>query len=426
MITELIVAAALFAAVWFYHRERKLRQGLAAGIETLEAALRGRDLIPEPDVHVPPELAGILPSVRALQISATSLQDQARLRQLYETIFNELRHGVLVTTADFSIQFANRAISTLFHGTEPRTGRKLIEEVRDHELDALAHKALAGNLLCTSHIRRLTGTMEERVYFVEAAPLPGSRPEGVWILVEDITDRLMTEQIRKDFVANASHELRTPLTMINGYIETLQDGMLDNPEFARRCLDVMEKHGKRIARIVEDMLAISRLESSAALLKLEPFKVADCVKEVLEHLAPMIEARQPKVILNFPPDGGVLNGDRFYWDQIYTNLIENAIKENARTGLQITVSGVWRSDAIVLTVADNGVGIAAHDLPFVFKRFFRGAKHHSQEIKGTGLGLSIVKRAVEAHGGKVDLRSTPGVETAFTITLPPASPEPPQ
>ena len=88
-------------------------------------------------------------------------------------------------------------------------------------------------------------------------------------------------------------------------------------------------------------------------------------------------------------------------------------------GLQITITGQWRPDAIVLSVMDNGVGIAAHDLPFVFKRFYRGAKHHAQEIKGTGLGLSIVKRAIEAHGGKVELRSTPGVETVFTMTLPP-------
>ena len=418
MIAELLATAAVISTVWYARREHRLREAWTSGMDALEAALRGRDLIAEPDVHIPHELVALLPAVKSLQTGQAALAVESQRRMLYETMFNELRHGVLVTTADFSIQFANQAVATLFPGTDPRSHRKLIEEIRDHELDALAHEALRFNALRSRHIRRLTDSMEERVYFAEAAPLPGPQNGGVWILIEDVTDRMMTEQIRKDFVANASHELRTPLTMINGYIETLQDGMLDNPAFARRCLDVMEKHGKRIARIVEDMLAISRLESSAALLKIEPFKVLDCVKDVLEHLTPIIEARHPRLILNFPPDGGILYGDRFYWDQIFTNLIENAIKENARSGLQLTVSGEWRADQIILSVADNGVGIAAHDLPFVFKRFYRGAKHHSQEIKGTGLGLSIVKRAIEAHGGKVELRSTPGVETVFTMTLP--------
>ena len=422
MIVELLAVTAAVAAIVSIHRERRLREHWASGIEALEAALRGRDLITQQPNPVPPELAPLLPAVKELHADKEALAAQAQMRRLYETIFNELRHGVLVIHADFTIQFANRAVAVLFPGTNIQSRRRLIEELREHELNALAHEALEGHATVSRHIRRLTDKMEEHVYFAEAAPLPGPPGSGVWILIEDVTDRHMTEQIRRDFVANASHELRTPLTMINGYIETLQDGLLDNPEFARRSLDVMEKHGKRIARIVEDMLAISRLESSAALLKIEPFKVRDCVKDVLEHLTPMIEARHPVITLNFPPDGGVLHGDRFYWDQIFTNLIENAIKENARSGLQITVTGEWRPDAIVLTVADNGVGIAAHDLPFVFKRFYRGAKHHSQEIKGTGLGLSIVKRAIEAHGGKVELRSTPGTETVFTMTLPAAQP----
>ena len=418
MTVELLAAGAMFAAAWLAVRERRQRRAWQAGMAALEAALCGRELIDEPDTRVPGVLAALLPPVKALHADRAALASQTQLCVLYETMFNELRHGVLVTGPDFAIQFANRAIGSLFPGTSPGSHRKLIEELRDHEIDALAHEALRLNAPCTRQLRRLTGAMQERVYVAEAAPLPGPLGLGVWIMIEDITDRVVTEQIRKDFVANASHELRTPLTMINGYIETLQDGAIDDPAFARRCLDVMEKHGNRIARIVEDMLAISRLESSTAQLKIEPFNVRQCVQDVLEHLTPIIEARQPRFSLNFPEDGGTLHGDRFYWDQIFTNLIENAIKENPRTGLHLSVSGDWQPDAITLTVADNGVGIAAHDLPYVFKRFYRGAKHHSQEIKGTGLGLSIVKRAIEAHGGSVELRSTPGIETVFTMRIP--------
>ena len=237
-------------------------------------------------------------------------------------------------------------------------------------------------------------------------------------MIQDVTETAMTEQIRKDFVANASHELRTPLTIINGYIEMLQDDSAPNAAVMKRSLAVMEKHGKRIARIIEDMLAISRLEDARSGLNLEPFNVRACAQEAADHLSPMMEGREVKIEFNFPKDGGKLKGDRFYWDQVFTNLIENSVKENAKPGLVIRVSGEWQKDHCLLRVSDNGIGIPAHDLPFVFKRFYRGNKHHSSQIKGTGLGLSIVKRAVEAHGGKIELTSTPGSETTFTMRMP--------
>jgi signal transduction histidine kinase len=132
----------------------------------------------------------------------------------------------------------------------------------------------------------------------------------------------------------------------------------------------------------------------------------------------MLEGRDARIELDFPKGDCLLTGDRFYWDQIFTNLIENSIKENTKPGLVIRVSGEWQKDACILKVSDNGIGIPAHDLPFVFKRFYRGNKHHSSQIKGTGLGLSIVRRAVEAHGGTIELTSSPGIETTFTMRLP--------
>jgi len=238
------------------------------------------------------------------------------------------------------------------------------------------------------------------------------------VMVRDTTELAMTEQIRKDFVTNAGHELRTPLSLVHGYIETLKSGMIKSPASLQRCLEVMDKHSRRMMRIIDDLLTISRLEGDAAELRIDPFLVRGCVEDVLEHLMPLVELRQPVIKLDFPPDGGLLHGDRFYWDQIFTNLIENALKENARTGLRLTITGSWTKHECILTIEDDGVGIRAEDVPFVFKRFYRCAKDHSQEIKGTGLGLSIAKRAVEAHGGSIELSSRPGVSTLFTIRLP--------
>ncbi|MES2505424.1 MAG: ATP-binding protein, partial [Verrucomicrobiota bacterium] len=263
-----------------------------------------------------------------------------------------------------------------------------------------------------------SGAISTRHYLIEAAPLPAKAEAGAWLMVYDITEQTLAEQVRKDFVANASHELRTPLTLINGYIETLQSGLIKDETALRRCLDVMEKHGKRIIRIIEDMLTISRLENGSSALNLEAFTARSCAQDALDHLSPMLEGRDARINLDFPPDGGQMVGDRFYWDQVFTNLLENSIKENPNPGLILKVTGQWFADHCLLTISDNGIGIAAHDLPFVFKRFFRGHKHHSPEIKGTGLGLSIVRRTVEAHGGTIDLTSTPGVETTFRIRVP--------
>ena len=322
---------------------------------------------------------------------------------------------MLLVDDSLIIQFKNRSFERMFPLAAAEIGTALTAESMPPELAAAAAKSLSNGLRTMAQLRITDGS--EVVYRIEACPIYPRQQTACLLMVEDITEQTHTEQIRKDFVTNASHELRTPLALIHGYIETLQSGMFKGSASMQRCLEVMDKHSRRMMRIIEDMLTISRLEGSDGQLKFEPFHIRGCVEDVLEHLTPLIDLRQPVVKLDLPMDG-VINGDRFYWDQIFTNLLENALKENVKPGLRLTVSGTWTSDSVTLTVSDNGVGIPAEDIPFVFKRFFRCAKHHSQEVKGTGLGLSIVKRAVEAHGGTVSVRSTPGVETVFTMTLP--------
>jgi two-component system phosphate regulon sensor histidine kinase PhoR len=309
----------------------------------------------------------------------------------------------------------------LFQKSHIQRGRTLLEQIQDHQIIDVVQSALKDQRRIVREIEfnSLSGNgMTSRHYLIEASPLPAKAESGAWLMVHDITEQNMAEQIRKDFVANASHELRTPLTLINGYVETLQSGVLKDSVSIKRCYEVMEKHGKRILRIIEDMLTISRLENAKSTLNVEPFTARACAQDALDHLASMLQGRDTRIHLDFPADGGSMQGDRFYWDQVFTNLIENALKENSNPGLIINVSGKWYADHILLSISDNGIGIAAHDLPFVFKRFYRGHKHHSPQIKGTGLGLSIVRRAVEAHGGTIDLTSTPGVETTFTMRVP--------
>ena len=241
------------------------------------------------------------------------------------------------------------------------------------------------------------------------------------MIIRDLTAEHQTEQIRKDFVANASHELRTPLAIINGYLENLiEDDMVSDHDIARHYLGIMRKHADRISRIVEDMLVISRLESGeASTLKLEPFFVGSCVNDVLERLESVIRNQGADVQNLLPAKGPLIHGDRFYWTQVFFNLIENALKQNPHPGLRVEVGCEETADTYRVWVSDNGIGIPSDDLPHIFRRFYRVEKHHSQrEIKGTGLGLSIVKRAIEAHGATIQVTSTPGQETRFLIAMP--------
>ncbi len=351
---------------------------------------------------------------------------QSEQRRVFEFLLDEISQGLVLVEENLHIRYANQTLKKLLHRAEIRPGRALIEEVRDHQITDLVQEAMTKKHHTTRRIQILpsdvgAGTnLGGRHFLIEAAPLAAAAGGGAWLMIQDVTEAAMTEQIRKDFVANASHELRTPLTIINGYIEMMQDGDTLAPAMMKRSLDVMEKHTKRIARIIEDMLSISRLEDTATPLNCEPFNVRACAQDAADHLAPMLEGRDVRVEFDFPKDGGRLSGDRFYWDQVFTNLIENSIKENPRPGLVVRVSGQWQNGHCTLKVCDNGIGIPAHDLPFVFKRFYRGHKHHSfaSQVKGTGLGLSIVKRAVEAHGGTIELISTPGVETTFSMRVP--------
>ncbi|MCH7227437.1 sensor histidine kinase [Haloferula sp. A504] len=360
--------------------------------------------------------------------------DLQRARKERDLLLDALDEAFLLINRDARILFANRAAKEMF------AGRSIIDRTIE---DVLLERRLAAPVLeCLetgeNTIRRVvlrrSGDDErpgDSAWVVDAARIsetPDDAPE-FRVVFRDVSPEHQAEQIRKDFVANASHELRTPLAIINGYLENLlDDGLVSDPELTKRFLKVMRKHTERISRIVEDMLVISRLESGeAAALKLKPFKIRSCISDVLERLEAMIQAQKARVEIRMDDEDLVINGDRFYWTQVLFNLVENALKQNPRDGLRVTIGCHRRPDeSIEIWVSDDGIGIPSTDLAHIFRRFYRVEKHHNQDqIKGTGLGLSIVKRAVEAHHGQIDVASTPGEDTRFTITLPPDAEVPP-
>lgn len=371
--------------------------------------------------------------VRLKQAGVPLADSAAALRQrndVLESVLEGLGDSCLLVNDKQEIVFANHETHDLFRTSGQLHGRPLSELIQDSHILSFVGRVAVGNRWQEEEFRvglLRDGGVEERYLVVSAAPVRlygQDKPDHLRVVIRDETDRHETEQIRKDFVANASHELRTPLSIINGYLENLLDGVIDDPVMTLKSLQTMQKHGERIARIVEDMLTLSKFESASeggpASLRQSSFSCRECVEDVVDRLAPKFEEKKARVELQFPADGlDIIDADRFYWDQIFFNLIENALKENQADGkLVVTISFARTPGAAVIRIRDNGVGIPRADLPFIFKRFYRVAKHHSQAIKGTGLGLSIVRRAIESHGGTIAVDSTLGVETIFTIRLP--------
>ena len=350
-----------------------------------------------------------------------------------DELLDALGDAFLLVDETSQIVFANECARKLVKGRK-LIGQSIMEAFLDDQLSVAVMKCI-----------RTKQPMQERVnlhssftplgkagedgvsaWEIDAAPLceyeNESGGQGVTrVVIRDVTIEYQADQVRRDFVANASHELRTPMSIINGYLENLlDDDVLDDPKMTRKFLETMRKHGQRISCLVEDMLVISKMESGEAMtLSKDEFDLGGCVQDVIDRLEPMILKRKASVVMDMTPRDIALIGDRFYWTQIMFNLIENALKQNPEDGLRIDVSARRENGTVVLSVCDDGVGIPSADLPFIFKRFYRVQKHHSQtEIKGTGLGLSIVVRAVEAHGGKVSATSSPGLKTCFTMSVP--------
>ncbi|HIX19450.1 MAG TPA: cell wall metabolism sensor histidine kinase WalK [Candidatus Akkermansia intestinigallinarum] len=315
---------------------------------------------------------------------------------------------------------ANRAAGDLLDIDETRNINLLHVLTHEGVLRLIREATEADRPTFSSVQMELHGEM--RYYRTLATPLPNEE-RHVGLVFHDVTEEQRTQVIRRDFVANASHELRTPLTIVRGYLETLleEPATAADERMRTRALTVMKKHTDRLVRLVEDMLTVSRLENSQSYLKMEAFDLNEAVEETVQRLEPLMESQQADFRAELDPCPLMMTGDKFYWSQILFNLMENALKNNPKPGLRLRLRAARSQEgSLSVRVEDNGVGIDADALPYVFNRFYRADK--TGKIKGTGLGLSIVKHAVEAHGGTVRAESRPGELTSFVIELPATPP----
>jgi two-component system phosphate regulon sensor histidine kinase PhoR len=243
-------------------------------------------------------------------------------------------------------------------------------------------------------------------------------------VLHDVTDLRRLEQVRTEFVANVSHELRTPLTAIQGYVETLLGGGLDDPQERRRFLEVVHRHAERLGRLLNDLTDLSNIELGRTTLHLAPTSLAEVVESVLPVIRPRAEGRRVALETDVPEQLPAVRADHDRLHQILINLLDNAVKYTPEHGRVSLCAGTAGPDAVEVAVADTGIGIPAADLPRITERFYRVDKARSRELGGTGLGLAIVKHLVVAQGGELRIESEPGRGTTVCFTLPVATDEP--
>jgi two-component system, OmpR family, phosphate regulon sensor histidine kinase PhoR len=240
---------------------------------------------------------------------------------------------------------------------------------------------------------------------------------GAVVLFHDITELKQLDQIRREFVANVSHELRTPLSILRGYIEVLLDELETPREELARILSIMERHSKRLQRLVDDLLSLAQLESSRATLELSDVRVDELFNNLIRDWKEKLAAKNLKVIVDLTPEAFTLHADGTRLEEVLYNLLDNAVKFSPENG-QIHLRATHRGSDMVLSVADSGLGIGKGHLPRIFERFYRADKARSRELGGTGLGLAIVKHIAQLHGGRVEAESELGRGTTIRVVLP--------
>jgi two-component system phosphate regulon sensor histidine kinase PhoR len=235
----------------------------------------------------------------------------------------------------------------------------------------------------------------------------------------DLTPLRRVEDMRADFVANASHELRTPLAALSGFIETLQGPARDDAGARERFLAIMGAQARRMARLIDDLLSLSRIELKAHVRPAHPVDLAPIVRQVADGLQTLARDRGVEVKIALPPEPLLVRGDRDELIRVFENLIENALKYGAAgKRVEITLARNTGDSEVAVSVRDHGPGIAPEHLPRLTERFYRVDVTESRAQGGTGLGLALVKHIVHRHRGRLTIDSAPGKGATFTVRLP--------
>jgi len=341
--------------------------------------------------------------------------DIKKQQELFDLIIDSVPNGIVLLDEKLKIAKINESISNLFYLDKVKAiGSTTIFLFHNKNLEDLINESVS-----TLKLQQKTIVFyqdEDITLEVEAIPVD-IEDFSICLLFKNTTQEAEFSKLRSQFVANVSHEMRTPLTSIKGYIETLLENDTVDKELIKRYLLKADEEVDRLSFLIEDVLDLSNIEYRRNILLKQEFNIVDIIKDCIKSLVFLTEKNNVKIVFNPDSDAIKMRTDEELFRQLVRNMIENAIFHGGKdTELNIELEN--STSELILSFYDNGVGIEKSDQPFVFQRFYRGANPISSKKIGSGLGLAIVKHIVELHGGTIELTSTPGIDTRFTITFP--------
>lgn len=330
-------------------------------------------------------------------------------------ILRTFREGILVVGENMRItSFNEAAVSSFALNGENLLEMRLSEVIRDFELHDTFEKVLKKNV--SLQVRTELINKGRRIYDVRITPINlGKTIQAVGIFY-DVTQVEHLERVRQEFLSNISHELRTPLTSILAFVETLEDGAIDDEQNNRRFLRVIRKNAERMHLLINDISELSMIEAGNVKVSIKKVNLHKLVKDVYAILEAKAIERQVFLVNDIPKKTHV-KADYIRLEQMLINLVDNAVKFNRKDG-SVKISFEEENLTDVIKVADTGEGIRREHLQRIFERFYRVDRSRTREIGGTGLGLAIVKHLARLHGGEVKVDSVLSEGTTFSISLP--------
>jgi two-component system phosphate regulon sensor histidine kinase PhoR len=341
-------------------------------------------------------------------------------RERLSTVLDHMADGVLITDRQSTVSLINPAACRLLDSTEKAAiGRSFASVVRHHQLIDLWQRC---NRQGTEQVEAVEVGPDQFLQVV-VTPFTQKGVAGYLVIVQDLTQVRRLQTMRRDFISNLSHELRTPLASLRAVIETLGDGALDDPPAARRFLVRAEREVDTMTQMVEELLELSQIESGKVRLRLASHRVAEIIRVPVERLRSQVDSAELRLFVDVPEDLPEVMVDSERMQQVVANLLHNAIKFTPAGG-EIHIRAYLIDDdsttnrEVCVEVEDSGIGIAKRDLGRIFERFYKSDRARTRAGGGTGLGLAIARHIVQAHGGRIWVRSKEGRGSTFSFTMP--------
>jgi len=357
----------------------------------------------------------------SLNLMSEELANKIRIisedKDKMEVVLSGVIEGITAIDKEGRIILFNHALKNMIDCSSDRVLEKFHWEIiRNNQLNELLKETLQKGQALTREITLFSP--QEKIFHASANPL--TEKNKVWgavVVLNDITEIKKLEKMRSEFVANVSHELRTPLTSIQGFVETLKEGAINDPEKAQYFLEIIEKQSNRLNNLIEELLQLSKIESQEIAMNLQSIDLRDLIDKTISEFKKKIEQKDHKIKINISPQLPLVKADPEQIEVVFRNLLDNAVKYTPDGG-EIYISALEKAKNIYIEVVDNGIGISSEHLPRIFERFYRANKDRSRKLGGTGLGLAIVKHIVQAHQGTIGVESKPGKGSKFFFTLP--------